>query len=113
MALRSLGLVTVVAAGTAVRITENEPIPTDRVGAHSISVQAWLANTGRLYVGDRETMNRTTGVGVLMVLAIPTANALAQFTATIVNSPAGFNSINLWLDADDAGDQGLVSILTA
>lgn len=112
MALRSLGRVVVASAGTPVQITANEPVPADRVAAHSISVQAWHANTGRLYVGDRSTMNRVTGEGVLMVLAIPTANALAQFTATLVNAPVGFSATGIWLDVDVNGESGLVSILT-
>lgn len=113
MAIRSLGLVTVPTAGTPVRLTANESVPTAHVGAHSISVQAWHPNTTRVYIGDRESMVRATGVGVLMVLAIPTANALSQFTATIVNSPAGFDAAQLWLDVDTNDEGALVSILEA
>ncbi len=113
MGLRSLGLVTVPTAGAPVRLTANETVPTARVGAHSISAQAWHPNTARVYIGDRDTMVRATGVGVLMVLAIPTANALSQFTATIVNSPAGFNAADLWMDVDNDGEGAVVSILTA
>ncbi len=112
MALRSLGLVTVPAAGTPVRLTGNETVVTDRVAAHSVSAQAWHANLGRVYIGDRQTMDRATGVGVLMVLAIPTANALAQFTATIVSSPSGLNPTDLWVDVDTNDEGVLVSILT-
>lgn len=112
MGLRALGLVAVAVAGTPVRITNNEPTPVDHVAAHSVSIQAWHANVGRVYIGDRSTMDRVTGVGVLMVLAIPTANALAQFTATLVNAPVGFSADMIWLDVDTNGEGALVSILT-
>ncbi len=113
MAIRSLGLVTVPTAGTPVRLTANESDPTAHVGAHSVSAQASHTNAARVYVGDRQSMVRATRVGVLMVLAIPTANALSQFTATIVNAPAGFNAAQLWLDVDNDGEGAVVSILEA
>ncbi len=111
MAVRSLGLVTATAA-TPVRLTANETDPLARVAAHSIVVQAWHNNSGLVYVGDRSTMVRATGVGVLEVLQIPVAGAHLKFMVTNINAPAGFNAADLWLDVDVNDDGVLVQVIT-
>ena len=113
MPLESLGLVTVATGGIPVRLSQNETDPTVRLAGHSLSVQAWHANTGKIYIGDSADMNTATGDGVLAVLAIPTANVLPQFNSTIVQAAAGVQVHSLWLDAEVDGESALVTVLRA
>lgn len=78
---------------------------------HGILFQARRANTGLVYIGDRPTMDKTTLAGVLAVLAIPTDNALPTFSAALTWSPNALQLETFWIDADDAGDGCLVSVL--
>lgn len=110
MAVRSLGKVTVTTAGTPVRATTNETTPTARVGAQSMFVQTVVGNTGYIYVGDRSSMNKSTGVGVIGIIPIPTANTLGSVTVTVVNAPAGLNANEIWLDSTVNAEGAIVAI---
>ena len=105
---RALGPFTVPVAGTPVRIT----LPADQAKTcHAFSIQALPTNTGKVFVGDRATMNKTTFVGILAIIPIPTVNLLGSFTSALA---AGANAIpidNLWLDVDTGGEGVIMSIL--
>lgn len=98
--------------GTPVRFTSTQGTPAEKFACHGVLAQAWWANTGKVYVG-RVTMNKTTGVDVLAVLAIPTDNSIPSFTAALTLSPNAVNLSDLYLDADIAGEGALVSVLIA
>jgi hypothetical protein len=110
MALRSLGKITVAAAGTPVRVTANLTTPTERLAAHSFIVEQVPGNTGKLFIGG-PGMNKTTLAGVYAILPIPTVNSLPSFSSVITNAPAGFNMAELFIDADVNGESALVSII--
>lgn len=104
MALKSLALVTVAAAGTPVRSTINETVPAARYGVQSFTVFALAANSGaNIYVGN-SVMVKATGVGVYAI--VPKGGA---GSVIISESPAGFNMADIYLDADTNGDKALVS----
>lgn len=110
---RSLGKVIVTTGGTPVRATNNENDPTARYGAHAMLFQQVPGNTGKIYIMDRSTGNRSSGAGVLAVLAIPTTNLLPSASATITYAPAGFNAVDFWIDAENNGEGCQVSAIQA
>ncbi len=104
MALKSFGKVTVTTAGTPVRATLNEGTPASRVGLQSFTVSALSANAGaNVYVGS-SAMVKATLVGVYAIVPKGTS---ASFS--ILNSPAGLNLADIYLDGDSNSDAALVS----
>lgn len=109
----SLGKITVPAAGTPIRATANETTPEQRFAGHAVLFQAWPTNAGKIWVMARQTANKTTGAGVLAILAIPTANSIPSASASVTFAPVGFNVNEIWIDADTNGDGCLISVLLA
>lgn len=103
MALRALGKVTVTTAGTPVRVTATA------TRCQSIAVQAWPANAGKIWVGTSASMNKTTGEGILAIIAIPDA-VIPAASFSIPLSPAGLDASSLWIDADNNGEGCIVTI---
>lgn len=97
----SLGVVTVAAPGTRVRVTAAQSDPAARIGCEAILFQALSngthVNTGRVYIFDRNG-NR------LATLAIPTNNTIPSASATIPNAPGALNAADYYIDADVGGD---------
>lgn len=105
MALVSLGLITVAAAGTPQQVSE------DQILCNSIFVQQNANNSGAIYVGSVD-MDTTTLEGVLAVLPAP-GDALPAYSA---GSPINANGINLqdvYLDVENDGESALVSYYQA
>lgn len=109
---QSLGKVTVASAGTPVRATANQTTPANRFPAHSYLVEAVVGNTGKVYIGAAG-MDKSTLVGVFVVLPPPTANVLPSFSATVSYSPNHFNMADVWIDVDTNNEGALVSCITA
>ena len=111
MSLHSLGAVTA-SSGSPTRITANQTDPTARVSAHSILVEALPTNTGKVWIG-LVNMNKasSTKLGILAVLAIPTANVIPGFSMTISYAPGGFNAADVYLDPDVNGEGAIVSYI--
>lgn len=113
----SLGKVTVAAAGTPVIATTNETTPTDRYSCQTLFIQQMQANTGKLWICDRATANKTTGVGILAVIPAPSLNAssvattLPYASVTIPNAPGAMQANKIWIDADNTGESAIVSAL--
>jgi hypothetical protein len=76
----------------------------------AVLFQAWKANVGAVYVGSAG-MNKATGALVADVLPVPTVNALGSFGASNHLSPAGIDLTALYLDADNANEGALVTLL--
>lgn len=110
--LHSLGKVVVTTSGTPVLATGNQSSPTERVGCNAIMVEAWPDNTGKIYVCDRANAVISTGVGILAILAPPTANFIPSFSATLPYAPGGLNAAQIWLDAETGGEAAIVSYVT-
>ena len=109
----SLGKLTVAAAGTVVRLTTNQTDPTARLSVHSILIQAWPTNGGKVYILSSPTGDRTTGVDVLAILAVPATNIIPSASATVTYAPAAINAASYWIDADENGDAVLASFIQA
>lgn len=103
MPISSIGKVTVSTAGTPVQVTSTI---TD---CQAISIQALAANTGKIYVGLKN-MNKTTLVGVVAVLAVPTTNIIPSFNA-YQPQIAGLNADAFYVDADVSSEGVLVAFL--
>lgn len=103
MALKSLGKVTVAAAGTPVRATLNESVPATRYAVQSFTVTALAGNTGtNIYVGN-SGLNKSTLAGVFAI--VPKGSSSS---AIIAQAPAGINLNEIYLDADTSADSALV-----
>ena len=108
---RDSGYITVAAAGTP------EAIVTSSYPCQTIVFQQIQSNTGKLYVCDRITANKTTGVGILITIPAPTldgtgvAVVLPYASVSVPSAPAALNALSYWVDADVNDDQCLVSIV--
>jgi hypothetical protein len=105
------GFVTVTTAGTLVRLTLNLPVPTARVGAQSVQIQAKPGNSGPIYVGLAGFV-RSTGVGLLAIIPKPASATTGPFASQSFSMPlaaTGFDVSHLYLDADNDGDGAVVS----
>src|SRR5213592_3247255 len=111
--IKSKGKVTVTTAGAPSRLTANETNPASRIPCHAIMVEVWPTNSGKVYIMDRPNGDRATGVGVIAILAVPTANIIQVFTAGISSAPNGINLADYYVDVDNSGEAVLVTILEA
>jgi len=110
---RSLGKVTVTTAGTLVRATNNETSSTARFPCQSLLFEQWPGNTGKIYICDRQNAVAATGVGVLAVLAPPTATGYPSCGVGVPTAPVPFNAVDFWIDAEVDGEGVLVSAVRA
>ena len=116
---RSIGpYVKVTTAGTPVRVTSGTSDPTARRVCHTLFIQQFASNTGKLYLMDRSSGSATTGLGVVATIPAPTlsggvAIGLPWVAYTIPYAPGGGNAADYYLDADNSGDQATVSIIVA
>lgn len=103
--MQSLGLITVAASGTPVRISAAS-LPCDHVNFQPCkSLGPFVDNVGAIYIG-LAGMNKSTGSGVLYVLkpGVP-----AQTNAGKTKGALFDNANNYWMDADNSGDGAQVS----
>lgn len=112
MAWHSLNRVTVTTAGTPVRLSAT------RQGCQTIFFQALQTNTGKIYILDSASGNKTTGQGILATVPAPTlfggvATVLPWAAVTIPSAPAALSVERIWLDADNSGEGVQVSIVKA
>ena len=114
MALRSLGRITVVTSGTPVRATLNEVVADTRYPVHAMLFQRDdSSEIGNVYIGTSADMDISTLAGVIAILAIPTANILPSFSATITLAAAGLDLRNYFVDADVNGEGCIISAIRA
>jgi hypothetical protein len=110
--LKPIGRFLVPVAGTPVRLTSTQPNPAETFSCHGVFIQALPTNVGKVYVGT-SALNKTTLVGVIAIIAIPTANNLPAFTAALTLAPNAINLADLYLDVETGGEGALVSVLIA
>lgn len=111
----SLGVVTIPAPGNNVQATnarDSAQLNTAYYQCMAILFQADPFNVGRTYIGT-VGFSKTTGVGRLAVLAIPTANTIPSAGATNPIPGRLLAATDFWLDADVMNDKVTVSILIA
>ncbi len=112
------GKVVVGTAGTPVQIG---PLPTVVAGplgaqglstVHAFVIQALSGNTGKIYIG-LAGLNKSTLVGVLVVLPVPTANLIPTFSASLTAAANALSLTDLWFDADNGGEGVTISGVVA
>lgn len=109
----SLGKITITSAGTPVQLTVNQPDPAALLAVHSILIQVWPVNAGKIYILSSPTANVATGEGVLAVLPVPTTNIIPSASATVTYAPAAINAAGYWIDAESNGDGVIASYIQA
>ncbi len=106
-----LGKVAVVTPGTPVPlVTSVASLPGSNYKVHAVLVQALHSNVGKVFIGTA-TLTKSTFVGVLGQLAVPTANSIPAWSASLTLAPGGISLQDLRLDADNAGEGAIVSVL--
>lgn len=105
----SLGKTVVPAPGTPVAIVI-PPVLIAPPSVHAFIVEALKGNAGAVYLGDL-TLNRSTLVGCIIVLPIPTNNFIPTFSCSIVAGANPLRLDTLRIDADQANDGVLVSAI--
>lgn len=109
----SLGKVT--GGATPTRVTINETAPEKRVPCQTLFVQQLEANLGKIYICDRATADKTTLVGVLAIVPIPsvsdigTALILPYVAVTVPSAPGALNAADFWVDFDNPLESCLIS----
>jgi hypothetical protein len=114
----ALGKVTVATAGVPVSILSrlassqanklqaalgNGPI-------HGIYIEALAANTGKVWIGDQD-LNKSSGLGVTRVLAIPTSTVFPSFSMALTNAPNALSLSGIYLDVDVGGEAVYITVL--
>lgn len=112
MPIEARGKLSVPTPGTPVRVTAAEANPAETIRVHGYLFQTLPGNTGKMYIG-KANLDRTTLVGVLAILAIPTTNLLPTFSAAITWSANGLMLEELYVDADVANEGVLCTVLVA
>jgi hypothetical protein len=115
--LFATGKITVAAAGTPVPVTVPSVVsgPLGAQGlttVHAFIVQALKGNTGAIYIGLLG-MSKSTLVGVLCVLPIPTANLIPTFSVSLTEAANALSLTDLFIDADVNGEGVTVSGVVA
>jgi hypothetical protein len=113
----SLGKVVVPSPGEPVNATINVK-PSAEWGINqkyyasmAIFFQVSTENQGLVYVGTGEDFNKTTGVGLLATLGVPTTSFIPSVSVNVPNSPAGLSATDYSIDADLPGEGVIVSVL--
>jgi hypothetical protein len=109
----SLGHVTITLSGILARATNNETIPTDRLPCQSILFEQWPGNTGKIYICDRQTANKSIGTGVIAILAPPSTSGYPSAGCGVPSAPAALNAADFWIDAEISGEGPLISVVKA
>lgn len=105
------GPITVPTPGTPVWAASLWPNAADRPQVcHGLMFQALPGNTGLVYVGV-QGMDKSTYVGVLAFVAIPTVNHIPAFSTAITLAPNALALNSFWIDADVADDGVIISLI--
>lgn len=107
--LNSFGKVTVSSAGTPVQASVNGAGVGTFTECNAVLIEAWPTNIGAIYIGNSSTMNKTTGAGIVAILAAPSSTFIPSFSATIAYASGGIDVDNFWIDAASNGDAVVVS----
>jgi hypothetical protein len=76
-------------------------------------VEALSTNTGKIYIGKSNPVDRTNLTNVIAIIPPPTANIFPSFSATVTYSVASFNMAEVWIDAETSGEGVLISTIEA
>ena len=108
--ISSVGKFTVTTPGTLVRLTSGQTTPAAKYSCHAIMVQALPANVGKVYIGT-SAMSRAALTGLYAILPLPSTTSIPVFTAALTLAPNSLNLADLFIDADNANDGVIVTLL--
>lgn len=77
---------------------------------HALLAEALSSNTGKIYIG-RVGMNKTTLVGVLIVLPVPSTNVLPTFSIAVQQGANAISIGSFYVDADNSNEGVSVSVM--
>lgn len=101
--------------GHAVRFTNNQADPVKSISANSVMAEAipktpdQTGNVGLVYICDRPNPSKTTGIGILGILGIPTQNMIPVFADGNPAAAASINAGDYYVEADNVGDGVIAS----
>lgn len=101
-------LVTVTAGGTPVQVTTDETIKVSSIHAQTI-----LGESGKMYLGNSQTMSKSTYANVLAVLSPVASGPLDRFNLRADENRNGLQLSTLWVDAETNGQKMLVTYTIA
>jgi hypothetical protein len=110
MAWKVIGVITCAVAGTRTRLTSTQTDPTKAYPCQSWRVEAVIANTGAVSVGD-STSVASSQVGVAAVLpkcAATGPTSVVEMHA--YSNPNGLDLSAVYIDVATGGDKVLVSV---
>jgi hypothetical protein len=116
--LFATGKVTVTTSGTPVQIPTLPAVVTGPLGpqglttVHAFIIQALSGNAGKIYIG-LSGMSKSSLVGVLVVLPVPTANLIPTFSVSLTEAANALSLTDLWFDADNSGEGVTISGVVA
>lgn len=106
-----VGKIIVPAPGTPVQLSAGfAALGLTRTTVHAAMMQALKSNAGAVYIGT-SVMNKGTLVGCAGVLAIPTTNSIPSMGISNTLIPAGVDMDVLYVDADNANEGLLLTVL--
>jgi hypothetical protein len=116
VAIRSLGYVTVPTPGTPVPATANLTDPTVPLSVQAIRFQVLPGNTGVVRIGLTGMDDSPTAAGENVLAHLPapahaTTGPFAAYEARVTDAPAGLNAAQFAVDADQADDGVVVSVV--
>ena len=112
MAQKALGQVSPASTTTALRATNNQTTPSANYPCQAIQFQALTANTGSIYICDRETPTLTSHVH--HEIPPPSAGPPETKPTWSVGNPAGTNPLNAndyWILPEVASEGVRVTVL--
>jgi hypothetical protein len=110
MAFEVIGVVTCATAGTRTRLTSTQADPTKAYPCQTVRIEAVIANTGAVTVGDN-TVVASTLVGAAAVLPKCAATGpTSVFVMEAYSSPNGLDLSAFYIDVATGGDKVLVSV---
>lgn len=114
--LTGCGKTTVVTPGIPVQVSVPAavagPANPGLSSVHAILIQALPTNLGKAYVGTAG-LDKSALTKCLVVLPIPTINLLPTFSISLTAAANALSLLDLWIDADNAGEGVLISVVVA
>lgn len=116
--IRSIGVFRVTVPGTLKQIASTAADLVQDGAIHGILLQALPGNTGVVYIGGSAIV-RASYTGLYGMLGVPALNAggqptsLPTFTAALTLAPNAIKLSDFYIDADQANDGVIASVLIA
>ncbi len=116
----AIGKVAVPVAGTPVSILSRLSTAhlrkinatTQLAPAFGIALQTWYLNSGKIWIGDSD-LSKSTQDGLAHVLLAPSATFAGSWSMALPVAQNALSLAGVYLDADNAGEFALLSLLVS